>query len=442
MLLAVWSGALLLDLGSRPVSTSAEQRCFDVMQEMVRSGDWLVPRRDGAPRLHKPPLAYWSASGVAVLTGRDGLFALRLPSVLASVALVLLTYVWGRTAGGVRVGLAAAVALMFMQSFFALGRRGVAEMQLALACQLALFVFLRMHGGGRRVLLPVFALCLAVAVLAKATVALLVVGLPVALFLCLQGGWRRAIRPGVLLWVMLGLVLGFAWYGVLLLRVPGAWDTLHAQLVLPLGGEVDPELRTAAHAKPVWAYPRLLLGAAAPAVLAALWVARRAVATRVWKDVPALRLAALTFGSLFVAFSMIPGKQKHYLLPLLPSLALLIGASGVELADALPKWFARRVRAVGLVAAVSGLVLLVVFGHALDREFGLAPAGWAAYGAVGSALLLATAAAAWRRRVLTLIVLLLALDLGAQILYAKTYDVWRQRANVGKAEAPVGAPGR
>jgi hypothetical protein len=86
-LLVVWLGALLHDLGTRPISPTAEQRCDDVMQEMVRSGDWLVPRRNGAVRLQKPPLAYWSASATAALTGRADRF-LRLVSDSAPDALV------------------------------------------------------------------------------------------------------------------------------------------------------------------------------------------------------------------------------------------------------------------------------------------------------------------------------------------------------------------
>jgi 4-amino-4-deoxy-L-arabinose transferase-like glycosyltransferase len=443
LLLGVWLGALCVDLATRPVSTTAEQRCLDVMREMAGGGDWIVPRRDGSARLHKPPLAYWTASAVAVLTGRDDLFALRLPSVLASAGLVLVTFLWGRAAGGARAGLAAAAALMLMQSVFALGRRGVAEMQLALCCNLALYVFLRLQQGERRAaLLPAFAACLAGAVLAKATVALLVIGLPVAVALTWRRRWRDALRPSVALWVAAGLLPGLAWYAAVLARVPGASRTLHAQLVLPLGLDVDEAVLSADHAKPAWAYLRLLLGAAAPAVLAAPWALRRAVATRCWRATPALRLAALTFVSLLVAFSLVPGKQKHYLLPLLPSLALLLGASAVELADAVPGWAARRVRVVGLAGAALGRGRREPIGLALDSEFGPGPAAAGAWFVGGSALVVGLAAAAWRRRVPALLVLLLVLDLGAQIVYARTYDVWRQRAGGHAVQHASGHAGR
>ncbi|GAO22089.1 glycosyl transferase family 39 [Alicycliphilus sp. B1] len=51
----------------RPLAAPDEGRYVGVAWEMLRSGDWLVPRLNGLPFFHKPPLFYWiSATAMSV----------------------------------------------------------------------------------------------------------------------------------------------------------------------------------------------------------------------------------------------------------------------------------------------------------------------------------------------------------------------------------------
>lgn len=45
--------------GIRPLSYPDEGRYAEIGRWMVVSGDWLIPRLDGLPFFHKPPLLYW-----------------------------------------------------------------------------------------------------------------------------------------------------------------------------------------------------------------------------------------------------------------------------------------------------------------------------------------------------------------------------------------------
>ncbi|WP_353248977.1 glycosyltransferase family 39 protein [Salinisphaera sp. T31B1] len=63
-------------------------------ENMLVSGDWLVPRLNGEYRLTKPPLSYWLVAGTARLTGHTqvGPGVARLPSLAAMIGIALLVF--------------------------------------------------------------------------------------------------------------------------------------------------------------------------------------------------------------------------------------------------------------------------------------------------------------------------------------------------------------
>ena len=56
---------------------------------MLASGDWLVPRVGSDPYLRKPPLLNWAIALSCKLSGGASEWAVRLPSVLATLALAV-----------------------------------------------------------------------------------------------------------------------------------------------------------------------------------------------------------------------------------------------------------------------------------------------------------------------------------------------------------------
>src|SRR5690348_7771356 len=67
-----------------------ESRRGRIAWEMVQSGDWLVPRVQGLPRLSRPPLQYWAIACVGLMRGEVDALAVRIPCVVATVLTVLL----------------------------------------------------------------------------------------------------------------------------------------------------------------------------------------------------------------------------------------------------------------------------------------------------------------------------------------------------------------
>src|SRR5581483_1103105 len=88
-----------------------ESLCARIAQEMLASGDWLVPRLYGEPLFTKPPGMYVAVVLCSLPFGEVNEFSARLPSALAASASVLLFYWYFRRQLGRTAGLAAALIL-------------------------------------------------------------------------------------------------------------------------------------------------------------------------------------------------------------------------------------------------------------------------------------------------------------------------------------------
>jgi len=85
-------------------------------REMLQTGDWLVPQWGYEPFPHKPPLYIWFVASSFKSPGISE-FSARLPSALAGIALVVLTYAIGRAVYGRAAGLLAGVLLLTSSGF-------------------------------------------------------------------------------------------------------------------------------------------------------------------------------------------------------------------------------------------------------------------------------------------------------------------------------------
>src|SRR5258706_12684274 len=78
--------------------------------EMLKGGDWLVPRLNGLPYVEKPPLYFWLTALTFWGVGPSE-WATRLWSALAALGTVLLTCRIGRRLYGSGAGLLAGLGI-------------------------------------------------------------------------------------------------------------------------------------------------------------------------------------------------------------------------------------------------------------------------------------------------------------------------------------------
>jgi 4-amino-4-deoxy-L-arabinose transferase-like glycosyltransferase len=166
-----------LDYGSQAISGPDEPRYAAAAREMLRTGDWLVPRFNGQVRLEKPILLYWSCALFSLVFG-VGPLACRLGPVLAGLGTVLVTAGLASRLYGRRAGLLAGLILSTTWYFPQIGRTVLSDMFLTcfvVAAVALLRVSLEEQTWTRRRKLLLFGAyaCCSLAVLTKGPVGLL-----------------------------------------------------------------------------------------------------------------------------------------------------------------------------------------------------------------------------------------------------------------------------
>jgi 4-amino-4-deoxy-L-arabinose transferase-like glycosyltransferase len=315
------AGLAMVSLWTRPLWPIDETRYVGVAWEMWQRGDFLVPHLNGEPYSHKPPLLFWLTHAGWAVFGVSDWWPRLVPSLFALCSLALT----GRLARllwpeAPRVaGMATWILLgsllwtvfvtltmfdMLVTTFAALGMVGLATAWRG-----------RMNTG-----FATIGIAIAGGLLAKGPVILLHV-LPAALmapwFMGRDAPRRGRWYAGVALATALGAAIALAW------ALPAARAGGSAYETEILWGQTAGRMATSfAHRRPWWWYLPLL------PVLLFPWLAWPPV----WRALAGLRRGAADPGIRFVlawvvpaflAFSLVSGKQPHYLLPLVVGFALV-----------------------------------------------------------------------------------------------------------------------
>ncbi len=157
----------------------------------LHAGGLVIPRVAGRDRLNKPPMIYWLQAGAAAaMTGadpmRDAIWMYRLPSVIAAIITVLVTWRLGSEMFAPRVGLLAGAMLAVCPLFAWEAHQARADHVLVACTTLAMWKLWRVWSRALAGARAPWALCamwvfVALAVYTKGPIGLVVVGLPASM---------------------------------------------------------------------------------------------------------------------------------------------------------------------------------------------------------------------------------------------------------------------
>ncbi len=367
-LLGLCGSAYLFQADRPGLLEKDEPRYAVTAREMVRSGDWLVPRYNGRERLVKPPGTYWALAASFTASGRFDERSARLPSALAGTLTVLLVAGGAARALGRRAGFAAGAMLATMLLFLGEARLATTDMLFTLFFTAAAGALVPVLEGsprpGRWILLsgalggcaalvktPLGLLLPPIAALLSALLRVRLAGpgaLPPALGPGARGRTAAALGGGILL----GAGILLAWY----LPANGATE---GRLRETFGREVAARVGEV-HTGPFWFFGPVLLAATVPwtfllpAGVREAW--QRARGPGPGGELAAFALALAAVVLLF--FSALPSKLWSYALPVLPPAAVLLAAAGAaweeDLAGGTARW-CRWVGGVGTLALAAAI---------------------------------------------------------------------------------------
>ncbi len=358
--------ALLLffgGLGSYPLLEPDEGRYAEIPREMLVRGDFVTPHLNGVLYFEKPPLYYWLNAAALRLIGDPDL-ACRLFGALFGLAGVGLAWRLGKSMGGPRVGLTAAIVLGSSPLWVALSRANIIDMTLTFFLSATLTCFWlaqeRERGapGERALWYGVFA-CAALATLTKGLIGFVIPGAVIFFFLLLTRRWRLLLRVPWIGGIALFLAVALPWHVLAARRNP---DFLQFYFIHEhFQRYATPEARRQA---PFWFFAAILALGLVP------WSGVLPAAARLFRrgtgrlrdalsEQPGLVFLACWAGFVFLFFSASQSKLVPYILPAIPPLAVLIALALEEAEEN------ERVRAWVRAGGTVGALLLALLAAAL-----------------------------------------------------------------------------
>jgi len=367
LIILVWFGSVAPCLFFADIAGSSEAREVHIVDTMQRTGEWILPTRNGLVP-SKPPLTHWLALPLALVVGSAKTGMVRLVSLLASVfMLVGVALLTAQMAIAHRVNLTdkqigtrhiwwSLLITLSSYHFIRLAIDARVDMVFAACITWSLYGGLSVINYGalesspRRKYLHIFFLGAALAILAKGPLGIvlpvILTGLFAASVIGIGATFRVYLRPD---WSWLWMILPLSWY--LSAAYRGGEVFIQRQLFFE---NIDRILGAKEINNETWwfylpsflhgFFPWSILLLATSISLAVKWYKNRNtyIDFRVQSYYRAGWGLVIAFISGIVIFSVAAGKRHSYLLPLVPLVSVYLALYGPIGLSALAKILNKR----------------------------------------------------------------------------------------------------
>jgi len=312
-----------------PLAETTEARYGEIARKMLETGNWInLLDTYNSPFWAKPPLFSWLSASSMALLGISEL-SIRLPSMLISIATVILIYQFSKNQLNRGKAQLAAISLMSGFGFLVASSTVMTDPSLTFSVTLGLCAWWQHHQKNQPHWAYIFFLAIGLGLLAKGPLALVLIGMPIFIYLIIQGGWIQAIKE--LPWIggiFIALVIPSLWYVAAEIRTPGFIEYFvlgeHVYRFIKPGWTGD--LYGFAHTQPkgiIWLYGLIALLPWSLICVIGLIKCRFKKIIAIKKHPLRIFLAAWIFSHL-IFFSLPANIIWPYYLPMAPAFAILL----------------------------------------------------------------------------------------------------------------------
>ncbi len=291
-----------------------QQKQVGYVMDVLKNGHWLTQYEVNGKIATKPPLYNWLAASVCLVTGSTAPWAMKLPSLLSAMGLLVLIYLLAARFFDESAAFWAVLACMASHHFIKLAWFARTDMLMTFGLYLAIYLalFMRSSWGGP----VVVGLLMGINYLIKGPAGPVLFAAWLIMWMAVE---RRSLRPALFLRAVTGallfLIIAGAWLAAM-------WNQPQFQSVV-IGQELSARIPGVAHeVDPFYYYVPLLFQRIAPWSLVAIVTLFFAL-KRVEREKAIF--CAFWALSMLVLLSLVPEKRHDLLLPVYPPIFILAG---------------------------------------------------------------------------------------------------------------------
>jgi 4-amino-4-deoxy-L-arabinose transferase len=314
----------VLPLNIRPIVIPDETRYGEISREMVKTGDWIVPKLNGLRYFEKPVLGHW-LNAVSIITFGKNAFAIRLPSALSGglSALILFLLIL-RCTGDLTTAIFTASVFLTCLEIFLIGTFCILDSMFSmfLTASVASFYcgFTDVTSLRKFIFLAFAGIACGLAFLTKGFLAFVIPVIIIFPFALWQHQFKKLLY---IIWlpVIAAVLTALPWSIIIGLKEPDFWNYFfwveHVdRFLLPTVEQ---------HTSPFWFFIPVFFIAVFPWTGQIASVIYKLVRTPVKSSL--MRFAICWFLFPFLFFSVCSGKLLTYILPCIPPLIVMFTVS-------------------------------------------------------------------------------------------------------------------
>lgn len=298
----------------------SEGRWAVISRHMFHTGELFRPLLGNSVYWDKPLLSYWAILPFAYISGGISETVIRLPSVIAGLFLLTLTFDLARRWFGNQTALWSVVILSTSYGFILWARNAQVEMLNAFFILFSIWYFLKRKSESSPVWIYVLGLIMAVGAGFKGLPAYGVPLFSISLLLLFKREWPPAMNGRHIVGALIVSLAVYIGFHLMVGYFAGTW----APLELIWKENVVRFFKPFDHKGPAWTYFIRIFDLAAPWSLL-LPAALVYLLPRLRASMSSTGELIILFGSVFVFFTLSGSRRSYYLLPIIPFFAILTG---------------------------------------------------------------------------------------------------------------------